>query len=71
MLPIGTKNDFGQLLESLETKSHLEDYNIICLFDVEFPYTKQLFKKLPMNQMCTIKKKWTKVSLLFILRQEL
>jgi hypothetical protein len=48
---VETKSDFCQLLESLETKSRLENYNIICLFDVEFPYTKQLFK----NYQCMIK----------------
>nr|CAG8433251.1 9552_t:CDS:10 [Entrophospora candida] len=42
-----------------KTKLSLENYNIICLFDVEFPYTKQLFKKLPMDQMCMIKNKWS------------
>ncbi|CAJ0900818.1 16656_t:CDS:2 [Entrophospora sp. SA101] len=53
------ESELGQLLESLETKSHLENYNIICLFNVEFSYMKQLFKKLPMDQMCMIKNKWS------------
>ncbi|CAJ0745602.1 16991_t:CDS:2 [Entrophospora sp. SA101] len=56
------ESELGQLLESLETKSHLENYNIICLFNVEFSYMKQLFKKLPMDQMCMIKNKWSEVS---------
>ncbi|CAJ0900890.1 16665_t:CDS:2 [Entrophospora sp. SA101] len=43
----------------IETKLCLKNSNIICLFDVEFPYTKQPFKKLPMDQMCMIKNKWS------------
>ncbi|GBC33295.2 hypothetical protein GLOIN_2v1481233 [Rhizophagus irregularis DAOM 181602=DAOM 197198] len=48
-----------EMLASLNTKSHLESYNIVCLFDIEFPYTKQLFMKLSTNQVRTMKSKWT------------
>ncbi|PKY44010.1 hypothetical protein RhiirA4_399423 [Rhizophagus irregularis] len=34
----------SEMLASLNTKSHLESYNIVCLFDIEFPYTKQLYE---------------------------
>jgi hypothetical protein len=55
--------NFGQVLASLNTKSRLENYNIVCLFDIEFPYTKQLFLKLSTDQVRMMKSKWTKVSL--------
>ncbi|CAG8795507.1 4459_t:CDS:2, partial [Gigaspora margarita] len=48
-----------EMLKGLETKTRLEKYNIFCLFDVEFPYTKQLFKKLSTEQVNAIKSKWT------------
>ncbi|RIB23583.1 hypothetical protein C2G38_827731 [Gigaspora rosea] len=54
------------MLKGLETKTRLEKYNIFCLFDVEFPYTKQLFKKLSTEQVNAIKSKWTMVSLFLI-----
>ncbi|CAB4382069.1 unnamed protein product [Rhizophagus irregularis] len=47
-----------EILVSLETKSHLENYNIICLFDVEFPYTKKIFMTLSTNQLDKLKNKW-------------
>ncbi|KAF0416258.1 hypothetical protein F8M41_007490 [Gigaspora margarita] len=47
------------MLKGLETKTCLEKYNIFCLFDVEFPYTKQLFNKLSTEQVNAIKSKWT------------
>ncbi|CAG8705420.1 8140_t:CDS:10 [Gigaspora rosea] len=55
-----------EMLKGLETKTRLEKYNIFCLFDVEFPYTKQLFKKLSTEQVNAIKSKWTMVSLFLI-----
>ncbi|RHZ81502.1 hypothetical protein Glove_120g6 [Diversispora epigaea] len=48
-----------EVLERLETKSRLEKYNIFCLFDIEFHYTKQLFTKLSTDRMNAIKSKWT------------
>ncbi|CAG8530214.1 8051_t:CDS:10 [Funneliformis caledonium] len=47
-----------EALASLSTKSHLENYNIVCLFDIGFPYTKQLFMKLSRNQMRIMESKW-------------
>ncbi|CAI2193073.1 15550_t:CDS:10, partial [Funneliformis geosporum] len=47
-----------EVLASLNTKSHLEKYNIVCLFDIEFPYTKQLFMKLSTEQMRIMESKW-------------
>ncbi|PKY60649.1 hypothetical protein RhiirA4_431278 [Rhizophagus irregularis] len=47
-----------EILASLETKSHLENYNIICFFDVEFPYTKKIFMTLSTNQLDKLKNKW-------------
>ncbi|CAI2194890.1 258_t:CDS:2, partial [Funneliformis geosporum] len=35
-----------EMLASINMKSHLKKYNIVCLFDIEFPYTKQFFMKL-------------------------
>ncbi|RIA90132.1 hypothetical protein C1645_823764 [Glomus cerebriforme] len=48
----------GQILTSLRMKSHLENYNILCLFDVEFPYTKKLFEILSTDQVGMLKSKW-------------
>ncbi|CAG8661780.1 9348_t:CDS:10 [Funneliformis mosseae] len=48
-----------EVLASINTKSHLENYNIVCLFDIEFPYTKQLFMKLSTDQIRMMKSKWT------------
>ncbi|CAI2169216.1 13246_t:CDS:10 [Funneliformis geosporum] len=53
-----TKDEFGQILANLETKSHLELYNIICLFDVEFTYTKKLVTVLSTRQMKRFKNEW-------------
>ncbi|CAG8654726.1 4377_t:CDS:10 [Funneliformis caledonium] len=52
------KDEFDQILANLETKSHLERYNVICLFDVEFPYSKKLFTVLSTGQMQKLKNEW-------------
>ena len=65
------KGQSGQILTSLRTKSHLENYNILCLFDVEFPYTRKLFETLSTDQVGMLKSKWAQVSYIFILRLQL
>ncbi|CAG8646773.1 402_t:CDS:2, partial [Paraglomus occultum] len=46
------------MLRHLEAKAHLENYNIVCLFDVEFPWTKRIFKILSMAQLDMLRNKW-------------
>ncbi|GES92101.1 hypothetical protein GLOIN_2v1481233 [Rhizophagus clarus] len=47
-----------EILANFETKSHLERYNIICLFDIEFSYTKKLFTLLSTEQIQRLKDEW-------------
>ncbi|CAG8643835.1 7205_t:CDS:10, partial [Acaulospora morrowiae] len=36
----------------------IENYNILCLFDFEFPYTKLLFETLTTDQISMLRNKW-------------
>ncbi|CAB4397166.1 unnamed protein product [Rhizophagus irregularis] len=47
-----------EILANFETKSHLERYNIICLFDIEFTYTKKLLTVLSIKQIQRLKNEW-------------
>ncbi|RGB23000.1 hypothetical protein C1646_748338 [Rhizophagus diaphanus] len=54
-----TKNELiDQILANFETKSHLERYNIVCLFDIEFTYTKKLLTVLSIKQIQELKNEW-------------
>ncbi|CAG8784677.1 32996_t:CDS:2, partial [Racocetra persica] len=47
-----------KISNNLKTSFNLENYDILCLFDVEFPYTKKIFETLSVNQVNMFRTKW-------------